>query len=284
MVTQTPQGLVCRVLAISVLLVSVNACTSSVKTTSVPVAAAAQVPYQIERWQRDIELTDAIKSIKIENLHGNLILKQTRASSIGVQGVEQKLGQTPEAAQLQVRTLDGQLQLAIIYASDALTGADAKVDGHLKGRVDLAVFVPKAIALELQTSFADLVVRKLHNPIRAESDSGRISVSTSLASELISKTGNISYLPSDCAAASGVKIRTNGARVVVDVPTYCALRLDVNAKSLIVGQQPVALKAGHWQRQYPSTAKTSSSTDAVMRIAAPLAELTLSLMQQKNSF
>ena len=284
MVTPNPQILARRILLIMFVLISLNACTCSAKTDSVSIVAAAQVPYQIERWQRDIELTKAITSIKIQNLHGNLTLKQTDAAGIGVQAVEQKLGSTPETANFEARTVDGQLQLAIIYASDAVTGADAKVDGHLKGRVDLAVFVPRAIALELQTSFADLVVRKLHNPIHAQTDSGSISVSTSLASELTSQTGNISYLPSDCAAASGVKIRTNGAYAVVDVPTYCTLLLDVNAKSLIVGQEPVALQAGHWQRQYPNAAKLSSSTDAVMRIAAPKAELTLSLMQEKNNF
>ena len=275
-----------RILALTGALVSLNACTSSAKVNRAPTADAAQVPYQIERWQRDIELTDAIKSIKIENLHGNLTLKQTDATGIGIQGIEQKLGHTPEAAKFEVRTVGGQLQISISYASDALTGADAKVDGHLKGRVDLAVFVPRAIALELQTSFADLVVRKLHNPIQARSDSGRISVSTSVASELTSQTGNISYLPSDCAAASGVNIRTNGARAVVDVPVYCALQVDVNAKSLIVGQESVALNAGRWHRQYPYALKPqpARSSAAVMRIAAPNAELTLSLMQEKNNF
>lgn len=273
-----------KMLVISAVLLTLNACSGTPKDALRPTADATQIPYQIERWQRDIDVTDAIKSIKIENLHGNLTLKQTDAASVGIQGVEQKLGRTPEPATFEVRTVDGQLQLSISYASDAISGADAKVDGHLKGRVDLAVFVPRGIALELQTSFADLVVRKLHNPIRANSDSGRISVSTSLASELTSQTGNISYLPSDCPAANGAKISTNGARAIVDVPTYCALRLDVNAKSLILGQEPVALNSGHWQRQFPNASTPSSANDAVMRIAAPKAELTLSLMQEKNNF
>ena len=279
MVSQTS-----KMLAISVVLLTLNACSGTPKDGLKPTADAAQIPYQIERWQRDVDVTGAIKSVKIENLHGNLTVKQTSATSVGIQGVEQKLGQTPEAATLAVRTVDGQLQLSISYASDAITGADAKVDGHLKGRVDLAVFVPRGIALELRTSFADLVVRKLHNPIQANSSSGRISVSTTLASELTSQTGNIIYLPSDCPAAIGAKISTNGARAVVDVPTYCALRLDVNAKSLILGQVPEALNAGHWQRQFPNASTPSSPNDAVMRIAAPKAELTLSLMQEKNNF
>ncbi len=275
-----------KFVAIIGLLFSISACIRNPKSSVAPSTDAAQVPYQIERWQRDIEFTDAIKSIKIENLHGNLTLKQTEAASIGIQGVEQRLGRTPEAAQFEVRTVDGQLQLAIRYASDAINGADARVDGHLKGRVDLAVFVPKNVALELRTSFADLVARKLHNPIQARSDSGRISVSTSLASNLISETGNVIYLPSDCAAAMGAKIQTNGARALVDVPIYCVLRLDVRAKSLIVGQDPVALTAGRWQQLFPTTAKpqATSSSDAVMLIAAPKGELTLSLMQNKNNF
>ena len=272
-----------KFVAIIGLLFSISACIRNQKSSVAPTTDAAQVPYQIERWQRDIEFTDTIKSIKIENLHGNLTLKQTEAASIGIQGVEQRLGRTPEAAQFEVRTVDGQLQLAIRYASDAISGA---VDGHLKGRVDLAVFVPKNVALELRTSFADLVARKLHNPIQARSDSGRISVSTSLASDLISETGNVIYLPSDCAAAMGAKIQTNGARALVDVPIYCVLRLDVRAKSLIVGQDPVALTAGRWQQIFPTTAKpqATSSSDAVMLIAAPKGELTLSLMQNKNNF
>ncbi len=267
-------------------LCALSACNSTQKTSLAPTSGAAQVPYQIERWQRDIAFTAAIKSIKIENLHGNLTLKQTDADSIGIQGVEQKLGDVPEAAQFEVRTVNGQLQLSIRYASDAIDGADARVDGHLKGRVDLAVFVPKGVALELRTSFADLVARKLHNPIQARSNSGRISVSTSLASDLTSETGNISYLPSDCAAAMGTKIQTNGTRALVDVPVYCALRLDAHAKTLIVGQESTALNDGRWQKQFPTADKSEPSlpNDAVMLIAAPNAELTLSLMHIKNSF
>jgi hypothetical protein len=275
-----------RILAITGFVFALNACNSAQKTVTAPAADAAQVPYKIERWQRDIELTDAITSIKIENLHGNLTLKQTDAASIGIQGVEQKLGLTPEHARFEVSTVGSQLQLSIIYASDAVSGADARVDGHLKGRVDLAVFVPKDVALELRTSYGDLVVRRLHNPMRAQSGSGRISVSTSQVSELISQTGNINYLPSDCAAASGAKIQTNGARAVVDVPVYCALRLDVHAKSLILGQKPVALTAGRWQQQFPQAQKPQPNLAAtpVMQIATPNAALTLSVMREKNNF
>ncbi len=273
-----------RMLAIVGALLALSACNSAKKIAPAPVADAAQIPYKIERWQRDIELTDTITSIKIENLHGNLTLKQTDAASIGIQGVEQKLGRKPEHARFEVSTVGSQLQLSIIYASDAVSGANARVDGHLKGRVDLAVFVPKDVALELRTSYGDLVVRKLHNSIRAKSGSGRISVSTSQVSELISQTGNVNYLPSDCAAASGAKIQTNGKRAVVDVPVYCALRLDVHAESLILGQKSVVLMAGHWQRQFPQEQQPDLAATPVMQIATPKAALTLSVMREKNSF
>ena len=275
-----------RPFAITGILFALGACNIAQKIVPDPIADTAELPYKIERWQRDIELTAAIKSIKVENLHGNLTLKQTDAASIGIQGVEQKLGRTPEHARLEVSTVGGQLQLSIIYASDAVSGTDARVDGHLKGRVDLAVFVPKDVALELRTSHGDLVVRRLHNPIRAQSGSGRISVSTSQVSELISQTGNINYLPSDCAAASGAKIHTNGKRAVVDVPVYCPLLLDVYAESLILGQKSVALTAGHWQRQFPQEQQPQPNLAAtpVMQIATPNAALTLSVMREKNSF
>jgi hypothetical protein len=175
------------------------------------------------------------------------------------------------------------LYISIVYPTDATLGANALIDGHLKGRVDLAVFVPKRIALDLRTSYGELSGRKLHNPTVAHSQSGRVSVVNTMPSQIESDSGTVIFLPSDCAAANTSSAKTNGKLALIDVPSYCQLFVEVQAKSLTLGQTPVVLVDGKWQRQFPKV-DVSTETSGKMHIDAPNAAVTLSLMQQKNPF
>ena len=259
--------------------VALTACVSNS-----PEKSAASIPYKIERWQKDVDLPKSVRLIRFENLHGNVVLKNSPDALVGIAATEQRLGDKPEVAELVVEIQGEVANFKIIYASDATKGADAKVDGHLKGRVDLAVFVPDRMPLEVSTSFGSLAGRKLHNPVTANTGSGNLSIASTLRSHLKSETGRVIFLPSDCDAASGSTVETRGTDALVDVPTYCNLLVRVQAKSLLVGQLPGVLSDGRWQKRYPEKDGNSAGVAPELQIDSPNAALTLTLMTQKNLF
>jgi hypothetical protein len=270
----------------SVILSAVlSACVSGQRpiasTSSQPPAAIA---LSVERWQQDIPVLKTVQSIGFENLHGNLVVKTAENGNVGIVAVEQRLGKKPEKAKVVVTQKGTELLVSIVYASDATLGIATKVDGHLKGRVDLAVFVPRHIALRLRTSYGDLSGRKLHNPTVAFSQSGRVAVVNTLPSQIESDSGTVILLPSDCAAAYASSAKTKGKLALIDVPTYCPLWVEVQAKSLTLGQTPVVLADGRWRHQFPNDAIAPSQASGKMHIDAPNAAVTLSLMQQRNPF
>lgn len=242
------------------------------------------IPYTIERWQKDVDIPKSVRVIKFENLHGNLVLKNTPNSVIGIAAAEQRLGRKPEVAQLIVDIQGDVANFKISYPSDATKGVDAKVDGHLKGRVDLAVFVPDRLSLVLRTSFGSLEGRKLHNPVIATSRSGNLSVASTFGVRLESESGKVVFLPSDCEAANASSVKTGGTEVLVDVPTYCDLLVRAHANSLRVGQEQVNLADKRWQKRFPENTSDTNALAPELKVEAPNAAVTLMLMSQKNLF
>jgi hypothetical protein len=150
------QDIMYKVAGLAVLAL-LGACVSGThRNANAPLKSSEAIALAIERWQQDIPLAKSMQSIHFENLHGNLVVKNGENGNVGIVAVEQRLGKKPEKAKVAMEQRGSDLYVSIAYPSDATLGADALVDGHLKGRVDLAVFVPKYITLNLRTSFGEL--------------------------------------------------------------------------------------------------------------------------------
>ncbi|MDW8480269.1 MAG: hypothetical protein RML12_11325 [Xanthomonadales bacterium] len=88
------------------------------------------------------------------------------------------------------------------------------------------VFLPPGLPLALETDFGDIVVRRLDNPVRARSMSGRITIAARGAIEAGSARGEIRVFPMEVPEGARYRIETEGD-ALLDLPLYAPLALSI---------------------------------------------------------
>lgn len=175
---------------------------------------------EIVRDRQDIAVSHTDTRLAIDNPHGNVYLRQSAEPYIGVFSTEQRLGRTPEAARLLIDHTDAQVKVTVSYDSDAVIGVNTPVNGQLKGRVDLVVFVPEWIQCAVSTTYGDISVKRVQNSIRASAASGSISVTTRGQMSLQTEQGDIHGSTMDAHWTGDSEVRTTSGNIVFGVPTY----------------------------------------------------------------
>lgn len=213
------------VLAAAALL---GACAHQAPVATEP-AVAGQPPFSVERTRVEHKILDGVTTVVIDNPYGDIQIRQTRSRSIALTATEQRIGERPREARLEWFHEGERQGLRVRYAEhDPETAADPRL-----GRVDLGLFVPPDLVLDLRTDFGSITVRRVRDAVTARSRSGRITVAAHGAAQIESESGEVRYFPMGAAWATPSSIRTS-ANVMTDVPLYAAVDLEAVASARIL--------------------------------------------------
>lgn len=232
-----------RIALLSTLLMTVL-CGCAPMAQRVAGSRAAEVAYTVERVQRDLAVDDSVRTIRIVNPHGNVAIRNTPQRKVGVRAVIQRIGEVPESPDVALLTQGEAVLLAITYPSDRARGSDAIGRTHRQGRVDLAVFVPPAVRLEVETTYGKIDIRRVDNDVIARTRDGALVAAATGFLRLISDSGEIRAWPMRGKASDGFELRTRSGNIVTDVPLYGEIALAARTRGRIDSDiEPELLRA-----------------------------------------
>ena len=180
--------------------------------TPAPGPDAAKV--RIERVDKAFDLDQGIHRVAIDNPWGEINVRSSDDREVGIHAVIQRL--PPRFAQASLRSHRDGDTLHIDVAFDR-ERADAQASA---GRVDLAVYLPREIALALRTRDSRIAANKRAGAIEATTDSGAIVVSSRDRLVLHTRSGQIRAIAFGAHWNGATEIESDSGNIVVLVPTF----------------------------------------------------------------
>jgi hypothetical protein len=245
-------------LAASALLL-LAACGKAPVRSEAAATPAADPPYTVERIKRDLILPDTVKHVRISNPHGSVGIKSIENRTLGAYEVVQLIGETPEKPDIQMR-IDGDTAVVeVSYASDKRLGTDKLVDGFRKGRVDLGMFLPAGPDLHVTTTYGDIQVRRVSNEVFARSRDGKLVVAGSGSIDAATDSGTLRVFPTSAKWLKPMRLHTRSGDILMEVPLYGEIQLDVETAGSIAGQVPLELRDAGKGRQHGGLRRAGGS-------------------------
>jgi hypothetical protein len=189
--------------------------------TNPEVATAPSLPYTLERFREERKVPDGVQRLVLYNPYGDIQVRQTSAAALAIEGVEQRIGQSPRIARIEWQESAAESAVRVRYPG---IDPDAPADRR-KGRVDLYAFVPAGVPVYLRSDFGEIVVRRIDNPVTARSRSGRITVAAQGVMDVESQQGELRIYPMSARGAGTNRLRSAGG-IVVDIHLQPPLQLE----------------------------------------------------------
>ncbi len=201
--------------------------TACVGAPERPVSTAdvtPDTPYTLERFRGEAKLADGVDTVVFDNPYGDIQVRQTGAAALAWQGVEQRIGSKPRQARIESFVDVARQGVRVRYAEhDAATPANPRL-----GRVDLYVFVPKGVKVDLRSDFGTINIRRVNDEIRARSRSGNIIAASRGSLDAASDTGEIRVWTMQSAGET--RVRTSG-NVIADIPVFDDVSVQATAST-----------------------------------------------------
>lgn len=179
---------------------------------------------RMEQWSGELS---AGGEVEIINPYGDVYIRHNRGGrNVGLSGVIQRLGKQPAIENIDLRASKSHVRLEISYPK----GIDPTPDQYDRpGRVDLAVLVPEGTTLRVLTKDGVITGKRVRANIQAETESGRIDLSTSGWLDARSGSGNIQLVLIGNRWNHQHKVATRSGSIAVEFPTKAPL--SVHARS-----------------------------------------------------
>ena len=163
-------------------------------------------PYVIERVDRTHSLGEGRVRVRIDNPWGNVNVRGIARRELVVHAVVQRIGEKPERERIELGGDARSAELRIGFERAGRDCARRQAVGERVGRVDLAVFVPHDVALEVVAGCDGAITTDLvRGDLVARTESGGISAAATGRVELASATGRIrAWLALETREASSV--------------------------------------------------------------------------------
>lgn len=212
-----------------------------------PATTPAATPrYALERFRQEVKLAAGVDTLVFDNPYGEIQVRQTSASALAFEGVEQRIGAVPRIARIEPFHDGNRQGVRVRYAEhDPVQPANPRL-----GRVDMYAFVPKNVKLDLRSDFGTITVRRVDDDIHVRTRTGLIVVATRGALDAESVSGEIRSWTMQAGSATPTRISTAG-NVIVDVPLFDDLTVEVESARGIRADFPLArieqMPSGRWQ-------------------------------------
>ena len=218
-----------------------------------------------------IAVDPASHTFVLRNPHGDVRLRTIDQPTVGIYATIQRIGENPLDPTFDIRQRDGVFELTIRYPDE--TALLARGD-HGYGRVDMGVWVPARMALDVETTDGLLQVRRASAPVRARTTSGELQVTAASGLDLASVTGDIAFRQFTGQWDQPIVVRADQGHVYANVPAFADVELLVHAGGRIESQsglpQATAEKTGGMRLQ-----THFGTAQRMMRIDAPKGDVYL---------
>lgn len=139
----------------------------------------------LEKYNWQGELPEKRK-VRLINHFGNITTRNTNQKNIEMAGIIQKVGSDAPTPEIKINDNNGVMEIEVTYQSSTIDGY-----GNRIGRVDLGIYIPKGISLEMVTDFGDIKAKKHQSKLIAKTQSGKIKLSTRNVVRALSYSGDI---------------------------------------------------------------------------------------------
>lgn len=212
------------------LFIALVGCAGSPRGDSAPAPQPSARAFEIVPREERRDLPAGTSAMRIENPHGDLRVRITNQPKVGFYAMVQRIGEQPLDPVFDWQQQGDRLQLTIRYPGEEHWPRN---HDHSRGRVDLAVFVPAELALDLRTTDGFLQVRKARAAVRARSDSGSIEVSGAAELDLRSDSGAIAASQNSGVWGTPIAVHTRSGRIAMAVPVYADVAVDARTRGRI---------------------------------------------------
>lgn len=176
--------------------------------------------WSLERFHWSAELSEG-KTVRIENLHGDLRVRHAGNREVEVSAVIQKDVRDSLEAHIEVHETDEGLSIKAVYrprGNPATEEADDPEEADLVRRVDLVVFLPAGNPLVARTGRGLLEAKGLQSSVEGTTTFGDIVVSTDQRIALRSQHGAISVVLKTTAWQEPALLETLTGDIRVELP------------------------------------------------------------------
>jgi hypothetical protein len=227
-------------------------CIAQVPLSEAAPAETPSVKLEVVTREERISVEPTSKTLLLRNPHGDVRLRITDQPMVGIHATIQRIGETPLEPTFDIRQHDGVFELSIRYPDEqALLAAQ----DHGYGRVDLGVWVPANLALDLMTADGLLQVKRARSSVRARTTSGALQVTAGAEIDLASDSGDIAFSQYSGQWTTPARVRSNGGHVYASIPAFADIELSVRAGGRIESPQGLpqpAAAADHGMRLHAS--------------------------------
>jgi hypothetical protein len=223
-------------------------CGAAVAAADSRTAVAESPPLEVVTREERIAVESSVTTFRLRNPHGDVRLRVTDQSMVGIHATIQRIGETPLDPTFAIGQRDGVFELIIRYPDEAALLARGD---HGYGRVDLGVWVPARLALDLETTDGLLQVRRAQSDVKARTTSGELQVTAGAGLDLASARGDVSVRQYSGRWVDPVRVRSERGHVYASIPAFADIELAVTAGGRIDAQsglpRPEPAQAGGMQ-------------------------------------
>lgn len=140
-------------------------------------------------WQGEVPRKN---KVIVVNTHGNITTRNTKQGNIEISGIIQRVGPDAPSPEVKVTDNDGVTLIEVIYNKPTTDKYANRI-----GRMDIGVYVPKGVTVDMETTFGDIKAKKHASNLIAASQSGKIKLATKGTIIASSDSGsiNVNILP-----------------------------------------------------------------------------------------
>ena len=150
-------------------------------------ATASTPAFELQRFDWEGQLKPGARLL-LDNRWGDIRLRQSGGKGVLMHAVMQKIGAEPKVASLQVDEQDDITSLRIVYPEDE---QPATVQ---QGRVDVALLLPKGLAVEINAERGNVTGKTLNNPIMVRAVDQQVAFSSTGSIDIATRNGEVAIL------------------------------------------------------------------------------------------
>lgn len=216
-----------RIVVFAVFLSVLGACAHNppVSEESGSELSAANPDVKIEHRREAFTFEAKLKQVKIVNHYGDVRFRKTDQDEVVMNAIIQRIGHPAREPHLEIDKGLDSWALHVGFADDA---PNAQVDTR-RGRVDLIVFVPSRVRVDVETQSGALQVSRFGGEIRARTRSGRLVASSWGRMDLETLDGEIIARQLGTTYNGTSRISSKSGPVFIGVPATGDYRLSIKA-------------------------------------------------------
>jgi hypothetical protein len=203
-------------IALPSLLLAVAACSSTAPRTGAPPSEA-----RLERVDRVFALEPGVTLVSVDNPWGEINVRDHGRHEVGMHAVVQRLPPRFAQARFESRREGDTLRIEV-----HLDGLDRGKPDTSLGRADIALYIPKQVAISLRTDGSRIATKKRDGAVEARSRSGEIQAASKQRLVVHSESGQVRAIAMGANWSGTSEIETVSGRAIVLVPTFGDVALD----------------------------------------------------------